>query len=113
MREIGTVLTKDSITTSIDYSNDRLLTSHEDGYIRLWDIRSPQIPTNTYKAHPKLVSSVKFNTRSNIFASVLFILMQGSYDTTVKVWDCRSAFPLQNIGTHHDKVFSVAWKEEK
>jgi len=77
MREIGTVLTKDSITTSIDYSNERLLTSHEDGYIRMWDIRSPQIPTHTYKAHPKLVSSAKFNSKPNIFCSVIFYLISG------------------------------------
>jgi WD40 repeat protein len=70
---MGTVLTKDSITTSIEYFNDRLLTSHEDGYIRLWDIRSPQTPTNTYKAHSKLVSSVAFNpNKSHIFSSVCY-----------------------------------------
>ena len=74
MREIGTVLTKDSVTTSIEYFNDRLLTSHEDGYIRLWDIRSPQTPINTYKAHSKLVSSVEFNpNKSHIFCSVIFL----------------------------------------
>lgn len=78
MREMGTVLTKDSITTSIEYLNDRLLTSHEDGYIRLWDIRSPQTPTNTYKAHSKLVSSVEFNpNKSHIFCSVIFYFISG------------------------------------
>ncbi len=77
MNDIGSILTKDSITTSIDYSNDRLLTSHEDGYIRLWDVRAPQIPTNTYKSHSKLASCVKFNKRSYIFASVFIILKLG------------------------------------
>jgi WD40 repeat protein len=61
MREIGKILTKDSITTSIDYKADKLLTTHEDGYIRLWDIRNPQNPSGTFKAHSKMASCVKFN----------------------------------------------------
>ena len=77
LRSVGSVLTKDSITTSIDFVGDRLLTSHEDGYIRMWDIRSPQTPSQTYKAHSKLVSSVQFNARSNIVASVLFVINLG------------------------------------
>jgi WD40 repeat protein len=112
MKSVGSVLTKDSITTCIDYSTDKLLTSHEDGYIRLWDVRAPQAPTHTFKGHSKLVNSVQFNNRSYLFASVIFLFLyfKGSYDTTVKIWDYRSTFPIQNIGTHHDKVFSVLWK---
>jgi WD40 repeat protein len=70
MQEVRTILTKDSITTSIDYASDRILSCHEDGYIRLWDIRDTKNPTTTYKSHSKFASCVKFNRNSSIFASV-------------------------------------------
>lgn len=70
------MLTKDSVTTAIEYSNERLLTSHEDGFIRLWDVRAPQMPTNTYKAHSKLVSSVEFNpNKGQVFCSVIYVVI--------------------------------------
>lgn len=114
LRETRKILTKDSITTGIDYANDRIISSHEDGYLRLWDVRDPINPSATFKSHAKYVSSIKFNRNHNIFASVsiIFILPQGSYDHTVKVWDCRSIFPLQSISTHLEKVMALAWKNE-
>lgn len=72
MRVVKTILTKDSITTSLDYSNDSLISSHEDGYIRLWDIRNPITPAATFKSHSKYASCLSFSSSSHIFASVRF-----------------------------------------
>lgn len=77
LSEVRKILTKDSITTSIDFGNDRLLSSHEDGYIRLWDIRDSKNPTHTFKSHSKYASCVQFNRNHQIFASVHFSLILG------------------------------------
>jgi len=92
--------------TGIDFSYDNLISSHEDGYIRLWDIRDPLNPTSTFKSHAKFASCVKFSKYPNIFAS-------GAYDQTVKIWDNRSVFPLQTLHIDYDKIFCLTWKNSK
>jgi ribosome biogenesis protein len=108
LKPTTTFLTKDSITTSISHHNStNILTSHEDGYVRLWDLRHPSSPSITFKGHSKLISQVQYNVKKgNIFAT-------GSYDTSIKVWDVRSTFPIQTVSAHQDKVFGVLWKDEK
>ena len=86
-------MTRDSVVVSLDVNDEQILSAHEDGQIRLWDRREPSRPTNTFKSHAKWVSSVRFGKVPNIFTS-------GSYDRTVKVWDLRCSFPLQNIQSH-------------
>lgn len=60
--------------------------------------------TKAYKSHNKYTSCVKFSQSANIFASC-------SYDHTVKIWDVRSIFPIETLASHHDKVFSIHWKD--
>jgi WD40 repeat protein len=90
MSRAETILTRDSVVTSIDTHGVQILSAHEDGQIRLWDRRDPSRPTNTYKTHSKWASCVRFNNPAHIFAS-------GSYDHTVKIWDSRCGFPMQNL----------------
>ena len=78
------------MVTSLDSFGSMILSSHEDGQLRMWDRRETSRPSNTYKAHSKWTSSVRFGVSGNIFAS-------GSYDRTVKVWDSRCGFPMQNL----------------
>jgi WD40 repeat protein len=87
--DITTILTKDSITTSIDYSHNRVISSHEDGYIRLWDLRTPTNPSHTFKSHSKFSSCVKFNRNHNVFASVHFHLF------LVIIWSHHQDLGLQ------------------
>lgn len=79
--------------TSLDSSGSCILSAHEDGQLRMWDRRDPSRPISTYKGHSKWASSVRFGQHSNIFVS-------GSYDRTVKVWDRRCGFPVQNMQSH-------------
>jgi len=94
------ILTRDSVVTSIDSAGNSILSAHEDGQIRLWDRRQSSRPASTFKTHSKWASSVKFNASSFVFAS-------SSYDQTVKVWDTRCGFPLQNMLGAEQKVLDV------
>ena len=91
---------------SLDVAGSQILSAHEDGQIRLWDRRETSRPTNTFKSHAKWVSSVRFANSSHIFGS-------GSYDRTVKLWDQRCSFPLQNIQSHEEKVLAIEWLSSK
>ena len=90
------------MVTSIDCSSRGILSAHEDGQVRLWDRRDPSRPSGTFKAHSKWASCVRFNKSPFYFSS-------GSYDRTVKVWDMRCGFPIQNHPTFEDKIMGVDW----
>jgi WD40 repeat protein len=91
MAAVDTFYTRDSVVTSIDSTDSLILSSHEDGQIRLWDKRTSSKPVSTFKAHSKWASAARFNPQlPNNFCS-------GSHDRTLKVWDMRCSFPLQNI----------------
>lgn len=83
MTEQRSLLTRDSITTAIDYSNSTLFTSHQDGYIRTWDLRASHnninsgnsSPSASFKSHSRYASDVKVHPHSNIFISVLNTLI--------------------------------------
>lgn len=85
-------MTRDSVVTSIDTCGDKILSAHEDGQLRLWDKRDSSRPAITFKGHSKWASSVRFGKTP-------LHLVSGSYDHTVKLWDLRCSFPLQNIQT--------------
>ncbi len=61
--------TRDSISTSLDCKGNSIISGHEDGYIREWDLREPT-PKHTYKSHTSFCSQVQFSPVANIFLSV-------------------------------------------
>lgn len=102
-----TFLTRDSVVSSLDCTDTLILSAHEDGQIRLWDRRVSSKPSSTFKAHSKWASSVRFNPRlPHLFCS-------GSHDRTLKLWDARCGFPLQNIQAEQEKVLATEWAGEQ
>lgn len=102
MLRAETILTRDSVVTSLDTHGAQILSAHEDGQIRMWDRREPTRPTSTYKAHSKWTNKVRFGSQPHIFASC-------SYDQTVKIWDSRCSFPMQNLHSQEEKVLDIQW----
>ncbi|TNV79220.1 hypothetical protein FGO68_gene6698 [Halteria grandinella] len=105
------LFTQHKVPTALDASKETsLISGHEDGIVRLWDVRSGS--SSNYKSqfdsHSKWISQVRFNpTVDNIFLSA-------SYDGTVKLWDLRNAeTPLATLkkkeGGESYKVFAVEW----
>lgn len=103
MTTTETFLTRDSVVTSIDSNRSLILSAHEDGQVRLWDRREPSKPASTFKGHSKWTTSVRFNP------SQPFCFASGSHDRTIKVWDTRSSFSLQNLQAQQEKVLSLEW----
>jgi len=89
------IRTGDSVPTSIDTRFDTILSSHEDGYVRLWDQRQPTTCVKKFKSHTKYASCVKFSASPFVFCSVSLVLcrlpttIQSSYGTHVQSSRCR------------------------
>lgn len=69
------IRTGDSVPTSIDTRFDNIISSHEDGYVRLWDQRQPTVCTKKFKSHSKYASCVKFSSSPFVFCSVSYSMM--------------------------------------
>jgi ribosome biogenesis protein YTM1 len=103
----------------IGYSTENgvCASGHHDGLVRLWDPRasgsgagddgssgSTAVVARTLRAHKGWVCGVAWHpTRSTL-------MLSGSHDGSIKVWDLRSTTPLHTArGAHGGKVLSVAW----
>jgi len=104
MRESMSFDCKDNAVTALTHHDNIIISGHEDAYIKAWDERSSnKQPIKILKAHSKWISSAKFHPNNPL------IFTTGSYDSTVKLWDFRSTFPLINLKDQKEKVFSVEW----
>jgi len=94
---------KDNVVSGLTYHDNIIVSSHEDGFIKVWDERSKtNQPIKIVRAHNKWISDVKFHPDGLIFIT-------GSYDSSAKIWDMRSSFPLCTFKDQHDKIFAVEW----
>jgi len=56
----------------------------------------------TYSGHTAEISKVNFNSRGNL-------LMTGSSDTTVRLWDVETGKCTQVLEGHKEEIFSCAF----
>jgi len=90
-----------SVPNVITSSNDYLFSGHEDGKVRLWDLRSPGKPSLVFNAHDSCVSDIKISPLSNqLFSSI-------SYDKSIKFFDLRASKPLWKLNADCDKNFAL------
>uniref|UniRef100_A0A146M840 Ribosome biogenesis protein WDR12 homolog n=1 Tax=Lygus hesperus TaxID=30085 RepID=A0A146M840_LYGHE len=104
VREIGG--NKSFFNVQFSKTNNLLATCSADRHIRLYDPRSTegQIVKVTLTSHKNWVSSVSWSSdKENL-------LVSGSYDNAVKLWDIRSPqVPLYDLNGHDDKVMCTNW----
>lgn len=95
--------------TSISFSPDgkRLVSSSEDGLVRVWDVVEGSLYRN-FEGHSQPVTFATFSPDGNSIASV-------SYDNTVRIWSCLpeaeggDAIVLKG---HEDRVTTVAFSPD-
>lgn len=78
----------------------------DDQKLMIWDTRSnnPNKPSHIVDAHTAEVNCLSFNSYSE------FILVTGSADKTVGLWDLRNLkIKLHSFESHKDEIFQVQW----
>lgn len=98
----------EKVVVSMTYCKELklLVTGHEDGVMRLWDLRSRDgaVVKQKLPIHKNWISSLSPSPSQG------FHIASASYDGTVKVTDIRSTIPLYSLAASEDKLFSVDWK---
>jgi WD40 repeat protein len=97
------------LTTSICpiFGNEKFLTGHEDGSIRLWDIRNENTRIVFNNAHAKYVSDIATNPDTNEFS---YNFSTTGYDGRMKVWDTRAMNkPLNENLTDSGKNYTLSY----
>lgn len=100
------------VILSLDHSelNGLVATGNADKSVRTWDPRvsiSTTSLSTMYTSHTGWVSAVAWHpTDANL-------LISGSFDANIKVWDIRSATPLHTLPSQHkDKVTTLSWLDK-
>jgi mitogen-activated protein kinase organizer 1 len=83
------------------HDNSRLCSAGADKIVKLTDVGTGQ-PIRKLRGHISRINSVKFNEDSTVIVS-------GSYDSSVRAWDCRARTydPIQVLGDAKDSVTSL------
>lgn len=102
------LFTNHKVVTCLDsIAGPTILGGHEDGVVRLYDLRTAQVKQHrAFESSSSYASAVRICPRdSNLFAAT-------SYDGRVRLWDMRNEHEpihvLKRKGAE-DKLFAVAW----
>jgi mitogen-activated protein kinase organizer 1 len=89
------------------HDNGRLVCGGGDKIIYLLDVSTGQ-PIRKYRGHYGVINCLKFNEESTLIIS-------GSYDSTVRVWDCksRSYDPIQVLEESKDSIASICLSDHE
>ncbi|KAI9102547.1 WD40-repeat-containing domain protein [Phlyctochytrium arcticum] len=81
--------------------NSRFASCSGDRSVFVWDVGTGR-PTRRFTGHHQRVNAIAFNAEATVIVS-------GSYDATVRCWDCRanSRLPIQVLDHAKDSVESV------
>ncbi|XP_003390666.1 PREDICTED: WD repeat domain-containing protein 83-like [Amphimedon queenslandica] len=83
------------------HDNGRIICGGRDKVVYLLDVSTGQ-PIRKYRGHYGAINCVKFNEESSV-------IITGSYDSTVRVWDCKSRTydPIQVMEEAKDSITSL------
>ncbi|TPX41476.1 hypothetical protein SeLEV6574_g06063, partial [Synchytrium endobioticum] len=81
--------------------NSRFASASADKQVFLWDVGTGK-PIRRFSGHHQRVNCVDFNPDATVIVS-------GSYDATVRIWDCRAQtrLPIQSIDDAKDDITSL------
>ena len=96
-----------SVPTIINSNNELVFSGHEDGKIRIWDLRTPIKPSLVFSSHDNYVSDIKLSPVSTqLFTTI-------GYDGAIKLFDLRASKPLWKIQTENEKNFALEFNSAK
>jgi mitogen-activated protein kinase organizer 1 len=91
------------LSLAVAADNARFASAGGDRSVFLWDVATAQT-IRRFAGHSSRVNSVAFGGADDA------LLVSGGFDTTVRIWDCRSrsAKPVQVLSEARDGITSVA-----
>jgi small GTP-binding protein len=81
-----------------------VLSSSDDGTIRLWKIATGEC-LQVFEAHTSLVSCLAWHSSGRLFLS-------GSADRTIRLWDSATGKCIKVLDGHASDVVGIAWQDE-
>jgi|GEM_PF-3696483 len=82
--------------TAFSPDSNRLLSAHEDGKVRLWDVKSGNM-LRQFDCHEGPVLSVAFSDKGSHFLS-------GGEDKYLRIWDIDTGERIQNINMNYEVI---------
>ena len=91
------------VTSICNFGNDTIISGHDDGRIKFWDLRSGKV-SNIFVGHTKLVSAINYDGEDHTkFASV-------GLDGNLNIWDVRSnQAAIFSLKTDCEKNFGLSY----
>lgn len=91
----------DLATRRLTHQGDKIITGDNDRMVKLFSAADSTL-VKTFEGHTDLVRSVAMDKQHNMIVS-------GSYDQSVRMWDVKSGNMIRRIrGNHSSLIFGVA-----